>query len=149
MRLSIQRQPSTAACTIGALYVNGTFQCFTLEDVVRERDGVTVAEWKVQNQTAIPAGTYKVIVDFSNRFQRNMLHVLDVPGFDGIRIHAGNTAADTDGCILVGQTKSGESIGSSKDALKELQPLIEAALAGGEEVTLEIYPATAAVPATT
>ncbi len=138
MRLSLQREPSENDATIGSLYVNGAWQCFTLEDVVRERSGIPVAQWKVQNQTAIPAGTYRITVDFSNRFQRNMLHILDVPGFDGIRIHSGNTTADTDGCILVGKTKNGAFIGESKDALKELQPLIEAALAGSEDVTIEI-----------
>ncbi len=141
MRLSLQREPSENDATGGSLYVNGTWNCFTLEDVVRERPGAPVAQWKVQNQTAIPAGSYKVTVDFSNRFQRNMLHILAVPGFDGIRIHAGNTAADTDGCILVGQQRTGNSISGSRDALKEFQPLVEAALAGGEEVTIEILPA--------
>ena len=138
MRLSLQRQPSVNDATIGALYVNGTFQCFTLEDQVRELPGVPVEQWKIPGKTAIPASEYRVTVDFSNRFQRNMLHILDVPGFDGIRIHAGNTAADTEGCILVGQTKSGESIGNSRDALKELQPVIEAALAAGEEVRIQV-----------
>ncbi len=138
MRLSLQRQPSENEATIGVLYLNGTFQCWVLEDQVREIPGVPVDQWKIPGKTAIPAGTYRVTVDFSNRFQRNMLHILDVPGFEGIRIHSGNTAADTDGCILVGNERVGSSIGASRDALKELQPIVEAALAGGEEVTIEI-----------
>jgi len=142
VRLSLQREHSVNDATIGALYVNGTFQCFTLEDQVRELPGVPVAEWKVPGKTAIPAGEYKVTVDFSNRFQRNMLHVLNVPGFQGIRIHAGNTSADTEGCILVGNTKSGaNSIGNSRDALKELQPIVEAAISAGEDVFLQVLPA--------
>ncbi len=141
MRLSIQRQPSADDATIGSLYVNGTWQCWCLEDQVRELPGVPVAEWKIQGKTAIPAGTYRVTVDFSNRFQRNMLHILDVPGFDGVRIHAGNTAADTEGCVLVGKDRAGSGIAASRDALKELRPIVESAIAAGEDVTLEIIPA--------
>jgi hypothetical protein len=140
MKLSLQRSPSSDKCTIGQLFVNGIWQCFTLEDVIREQPGVPVEKWKIQNETAIPAGTYKVITDFSQRFQRKMMHVLDVPGFDGIRIHAGNTAADTDGCILVGERRIADQdrIANSQDALYSLGLKVQAALDNGEEVTLEI-----------
>jgi hypothetical protein len=73
----------------------GSF-CYTLEDVVRP-PGV-----KVQNETAIPAGIYTLAIDWSNRFQRYMPHVLNVPMFDGIRIHSGNRDVNTEGCPLVG-----------------------------------------------
>ena len=87
------------ACT-GTLDVNGVFECVTLEDVVRDlkEDG----SGKINKETAIPAGKYKVIIDFSNRFQKDMLHVLDVPFFSGIRIHSGNSGDHTEGCLLVG-----------------------------------------------
>lgn len=142
MKITLQRQPTYQDATLGSLSIDGILQCFTLEDVVREIPGKPVAEWKVQDKTAIPVGQYKVIIDFSNRFQRPMIHVLDVTGFAGIRIHAGNTAADTDGCILVGQSKSGaNSTGQSRAALDVLQPLVQAALDRGEDVTLQVIPA--------
>ena len=77
-----------------------TFWC--LEDTVREVPGQPVHLWKVPGVTAIPAGTYELIVDFSNRFQKMMPHILDVEGFTGVRIHAGNSSHDTEGCLLLG-----------------------------------------------
>jgi hypothetical protein len=106
--------------TIGALRF-GDFSCFTLEDRVRE-PGI-----KVQDKTAIPAGRYKVVVDFSQRFQRRMPLLLDVPMFTGIRIHSGNTAADTRGCILVGEWRAPDWLGDSRKAFIKLFPLIEGA----------------------
>jgi len=106
--------------TIGMLRL-GEFSCFTLEDRVRPL-GV-----KVQDKTAIPAGVYKVIVDFSQRFQRRMPLLLEVPMFTGIRIHSGNTAADTRGCIIVGEWRAPDWVGDSRKAFNKLFPLIEAA----------------------
>ena len=106
--------------TIGSLRL-GDFSCFTLEDRVRP------AGVKVQDKTAIPAGVYKVIVDFSQRFQRRMPLLLEVPMFTGIRIHSGNTAADTRGCILVGEWRSPDWVGDSRKAFNKLFPLIETA----------------------
>jgi hypothetical protein len=99
LRLVVKRKWFSEDTTMGELYVNGDFECFTLEDRTRP-DGE-----KVPKQTSIPYGTYKVVVDFSPKFQRNMPHVLDVPMFEGIRIHSGNTDEDTEGCILVGKVK--------------------------------------------
>ena len=111
MNLTVQREPSTAKSTPGKLYVDGVFQSFTLEDVVRERrydDGSLIdpTAWKIQGDTAIPSGRYKVIIDFSFRFNRLMPHIIDVPGFDGIRIHSGNTSQDTSGCVLLGTSRN-------------------------------------------
>lgn len=131
MKLTLHRYWPSAACTIGQLFVDGVPECYTLEDVVRSGP-------KVPGATAIPAGTYKVVVDFSNRFQRPMPHVLDVPGFDGIRIHPGNTAADTEGCILVGTGRAETAIAHSRDAFDVLLPKLQAALARGETVLLEV-----------
>lgn len=97
MILNLNRGVSTPNSTPGKLTVNGVFECFTLEDVVRPT--------KIKGVTAIPAGTYQVILNFSNRFQKVMPLLVNVPNFEGIRIHPGNTHEDTDGCILVG-TKS-------------------------------------------
>ena len=106
--------------TIGVLTL-GEFSCFTLEDRVRE-PGV-----KVQDKTAIPAGRYRVVVDFSQRFQRRMPLLLDVPMFTGIRIHSGNTAQDTRGCILVGEWRAPDWVGDSRRAFADLFFLINPA----------------------
>lgn len=115
IKLLLQRKWCVKDATIGELFLNGQFECYVLEDVVRLGS-------KVQNATAIPTGTYRVVTDWSPRFQKNMLHILDVPGFEGIRIHPGNTAVDTDGCLLVGQTVdlTNASIGASRIAYEQL-----------------------------
>jgi hypothetical protein len=95
------------------MYVDGVYECYTLEDVVRNGT-------KVLGKTAIPIGEYKLIVDASARFKQDMPHILDVPDFTGVRIHSGNTSADTDGCILLGSTWAGKDfIGNSKIAYKK------------------------------
>ena len=134
MILHLVRRYFSAISTVGTLYVDGNFECWTLED--RTREGP-----KVQGETAIPGGTYKVIVDFSNRFQRMMPHLLDVPGFTGIRIHSGNTAADTEGCILVGQYHEigSDIIGRSKLAFDALFPKLQAAIDAGDQIQVSIY----------
>lgn len=119
-------------CTIGTLSIEGRNECFTLEDVVRA-DGV-----KVYGETAIPSGTYQVIVSYSQRFKRDLPLVVDVPGFTGIRIHPGNTAEDTDGCILVGLGKGPDYVTESRAAFNILFPKIEGALDRREPVTLEV-----------
>ncbi len=107
MNLFLQRIAQTPEYTIGRLYINDNFFCNTLEDAVREQ--------KIAGQTAIPEGTYTVIVNKSPRFKRDLPLLLDVPNFEGIRIHRGNTAKDTSGCILVGENKvKGKVINSTK-----------------------------------
>ena len=112
MHLELKRLYYLKQCTIGTLSIDGLFVCYTLEDIVRP------AGAKIPGATAIPEGEYRVIVDWSNRFQRFMPKLLDVPGFEGIRIHPGNTHKDTSGCILVGLEKDieHERILKSKDA---------------------------------
>jgi len=134
MKLTLKRFEHQTKATIGRLYIDDKYFCYTLEDRTREP---SVA--KVKGETAIPAGSYKVIIDFSNRFQKYMLHVLDVPGFEGIRIHAGNTDKDTEGCILVGMGWAGNgSISFSREALGHLYTLCSAAIASGDSITIVI-----------
>lgn len=118
-------------CTIGKMYVDGVDQCYTLEDVVRP-DGV-----KIYGETAIPNGRYRVIINRSNRFKCDMPLLLDVPNFTGIRIHPGNTAADTHGCILVGLEQRESALIGSRLAYDALFHKIRDALSGGE-VWIEI-----------
>ena len=131
MRIEVERIDRNHSRTIGKLYVNGMFTCYTCED--RERSGP-----KVPGETAIPAGTYRVDITYSPRFKKPLPILLNVPGFEGIRIHAGNTAEDTEGCILVGLGRNNYGIVSSRVALGNLQHSIQRALDAGEEVTLTI-----------
>jgi hypothetical protein len=119
--------------TISRLYVNGEYECFVLEDKVRP-EGI-----KIFGETAIPAGKYKVIVDHSVHFGKDLPLLLGVVGFEGVRIHSGNTDLDTEGCLLVGKDwPGGDHIFRSHEAFEALFPMIKAALAAGEEVTVEI-----------
>lgn len=133
MKLTLQRSLSTSVCTIGQLSIDRVHECFTLEDVVRPGP-------KVFGQTAIPAGTYQVVITFSPHFQRELPLLVNVPGFEGVRIHPGNTAADTEGCILIGVDRLTDSIGRSRLAFDALFPKIQAAIASGETVTIEVLP---------
>lgn len=132
MKLQVKRKWRTEDSTIGEFWINGTKFCYTLEDTVRE-PGV-----KVKGQTAIPEGTYKVIIDKSARFNRLMPHILDVPMFEGIRIHAGNSCADTEGCILLGMTREKNLIGQSRLAYNQFFERLKLAIAAEEEVTIEV-----------
>jgi len=138
MQLVLKRSKSVNGATIGELFLDGQHECWILEDEIRERDGVDVSEWKVAGKTAIPAGTYRVVIDFSNRFQKNMIHVINVPGYTGIRIHPGNTPVDTDGCMLPGQSKGIDSVSSSVLATDALQAKVQAELDKPENVYLEV-----------
>ena len=131
MNLFLVRKWFTDLSTIGELSIGEDFECFTLEDVVREGP-------KVPGQTAIPEGTYNVVITPSARFKRDMPLLDNVPNFSGIRIHPGNTDADTEGCILVGQTHGFNRIGQSRLAFDALFGKIEFALAAGEIVTISI-----------
>lgn len=115
LQLDLIRQPSANGCTIGQLFINGKFFCYTLEDVVR-------ATGKVPGATAIPAGTYRVTIERSPGFNIITPRLHGVPGFEGVLIHAGNSAADTRGCILVGLAKlpSNTKIYKSVDAFQAL-----------------------------
>jgi hypothetical protein len=109
MLVEVKRFEYKPNYTIGKLYIDGKYECYTLEDAYRDK--------KIQDITAIPKGTYKLVIDASTRFKRDMPHILDVPNFSGVRIHAGNTSKDTEGCILLGTTWSGgDFIAQSKTA---------------------------------
>lgn len=133
MNLRVLRKTFTEESTIGELSVNGAFECFTLEDKVRAV--------KIHGKTAIPAGIYEVTITFSDKFKKPLPLLMNVPNFAGIRIHSGNVAADTEGCILVGKTKSANAIGSSRVAFKSLFAKIEVALKK-EKVFIEVVGGT-------
>lgn len=133
MKMQLNRTTFTDVSTIGELLIDGKFECFTLEDLMRPAGAV-----KVPGRTAIPNGTYVVIVNRSPRFKRLLPRLLDVPGFEGILIHPGNTAADTDGCILPGRTKAVDFVGSSRAAFDVLYGKIKAAYDAGDKITITI-----------
>jgi hypothetical protein len=112
MELLLKRLHKTDKSTIGELKVNNTFECYTLEDVEREE--------KVYGETAIPKGRYEIVISYSNRFKKFMPLLLNVPKFEGIRIHAGNTAKNTLGCILVGKSRGENQISNSRLAYESL-----------------------------
>lgn len=140
MRLVIKRLFLEETYTQGVLLIDDRQSgIYTLEDVMREVPGEPVESWKVQDETAIPVGTYKLVLDYSPHFKKILPHLLDVPGFEGIRIHAGNTVEDSSGCPLVGYSVLGPGqIGASRIALADLMEELEAAIAGGEDITCEV-----------
>lgn len=127
MKLTLERVKLGEDYTVGKLSVDGKFVCYTLEDKVREEDGVPVDNWKVYAKTAIPKGTYLVSITMSNRFKTRLPLLSNVPGFTGVRIHTGNSSKDTEGCILVGAGWDGKSgwISSSAVAFAQLLPVLE------------------------
>ena len=139
MKLRLERPDRTdSACTIGEILVDGQEECYSLEDKVREIEGQPVEAWKVAKETAIPKGSYNVVVTYSNRFQRDLPLLENVPGFSGVRIHPGNTTEDTEGCILVGRGRTEKTVTESRAAFNALYAKIEQALQDGDHVTIEI-----------
>lgn len=142
MKMILTRQPSTDGATIGHLVVDGEWECFTIEDVVR------APPEKIYGQTAIPAGLYRVIVNRSERFSRQagrdvfLPLLVDVPGFEGVRIHTGNLATQTEGCILpglaVGKIEGKPAVLQSRLAFDALFAKIQRADAAGERIEIEV-----------
>lgn len=109
------RKTFTEKATVGELYLpDGSFHSYTLEDRVRNH--------KIPKETAIPAGAYEVVIGWSNRYQRPMPRLLDVPFYQGILIHSGNTSEHTEGCILIGRKRADEAIYESIPAFEDLFP---------------------------
>ena len=135
MELRVERRFKGDGYTIGSLYVNGEKFCDTLEDKVRDLAG---GERKVPGETAIPEGRYKVIVNRSPKFGRDLPRLLDVPMFEGVLIHRGNTAEDSAGCILVGENKMKGKVVNSTPYEEKLVALCKAALAEGETIEIEV-----------
>jgi len=135
VKLLLVRDAYTLQSTLGKLYVDGNYQCETLEDCDRQLE---TGGDKVQDDTAIPRGTYKVTIDFSTRFGKDMPHVLDVPQFTGIRFHPGNSAYDTHGCVLVGLRRGSDYVSQSVVAFNQLYVKLDAAIEANKEVTLEV-----------
>lgn len=134
MKLLLERYALKKNYTIGRLFIDGVKFCDTLEPQVRDLR----TEPKVHGKTAIPEGTYDVVVTISPKFKRLLPHILGVPGFSGIRIHRGNTAADTAGCPLVGENRIvGRVVNSTKYEL-EITSRLRAAQERNEKISITI-----------
>lgn len=131
MKLTLIRKEFTDISTIGDLLIDGQFFCYVLEDMIRP-EGV-----KIPGQTAIPYGSYEVITNYSNRFKKVMPLLLNVPHFEGVRIHSLNTAEQTEGCIGIGFTKGVDFIGQSRSAFADFIEKLRAGLAEGK-VRIEV-----------
>lgn len=134
MILKVERKWKKQNYTIGILYINGIKFCNTLEDKVRDLS----REAKVYGKTAIPAGTYRVENTYSPKYKRKMPQVMNVPFFEGIRIHSGNTEEDTEGCILVGINNVVGKVTDSRNTYNRLYDRMCTAWSKGESITIEI-----------
>lgn len=127
MKLTLNRIAYREKYTIGKLYIDGVYFCDTIEDIPREV--------KVMNETCIPKGLYKVIINMSNRFKRLMPLLLNVPGFEGIRIHNGINQDSTSGCIVVGKNTIVGKLTQSKEYFDNLFHILSVTK---ESITIEI-----------
>lgn len=132
MELTIERRCGCAQYTVGTLLLNGVYFCDTLEPPVREY-GI-----KIPGKTAVPAGRYKLVLNDSPRFKRVLPLLIDVPGFEGVRIHPGNTAQDTQGCFLVGYNRQKGRVVQSRTVFNKLFAALTRAEKAGETLTAEI-----------
>ncbi len=132
MKLLLMRTDGTEGYTAGRLLIEGLHVCDCLEDEVRAV--------KLQGMTAIPAGTYQIIITMSPRFKKRLPLLLNVPGCSGIRIHSGSSALDTAGCILVGSRPDDENgvLENSWAAMHDLQTKIQSAIDANDEVWITI-----------
>lgn len=143
MEIVLKREVRTKSSTIGKLSIVGSpFNCHTLEDrdtALNQRSPLDeIKKVKVYGVTAIPYGRYELVINRSARFKKEMPLLLNVPGFEGIRIHSGNTDKDTEGCILLGKTRSADFIGNSRLAYFEFFLLVKSALERSEKVFITI-----------
>tara|TARA_R110000868_G_scaffold134964_2_gene347261 strand:- start:404 stop:856 length:453 start_codon:yes stop_codon:yes gene_type:complete len=147
IELILQRTHAVGPATFGELRYarNNVLICYTLEDEVREVEGEPVASWKIKGSTAIPAGFYNLTLDHSPRFGPNTLTVNDVRGFSGVRMHAGNTSDDTEGCPLLGMKINDQGIvgGTSKPAVEIVKRIVQDGINGGEMTFVDVRNAEA------
>ena len=140
MKLTLKRIALRPTYTIGKLYIDDVYFCDTIEDTVRDlnKNGkFDNGEKKVHSKTAIPYGIYEIKWTYSPRFKKYTPQLMNVPSFEGIRIHAGNTSADTEGCLILGKNKQVGKVLNSRATINKFYPIIKGACSN-EKVTIEI-----------
>lgn len=140
MKLTLKRIALRSTYTIGKLYVDDAYFCDTLEDTVRDinKSGkFDNGEQKIKGKTAIPYGTYEIKWTYSPRFKKYTPQLMNVPSFEGIRVHAGNTSDDTEGCLILGENKQVGKVLNSRATINKFYPIIKEACSNGK-VTIEI-----------
>lgn len=140
MKLTLKRIALRQTYTIGKLYIDDTYFCDTLEDTVRDTNKsgkFDNGEQKIKGKTAIPYGTYEIKWTYSPRFKKYTPQLMNVPSFEGIRVHAGNTSADTEGCLILGENKQVGKVLNSRATINKFYPIIKEACSNGK-VTIEI-----------
>ena len=153
MEIKVERKWKKETYTIGRLYINGKFFCNTLEDMdrgLKQSDPITtIRKKKVYGETAIPTGKYKIEMNvvspkysavkwYQDLCKGKMPRLLNVPGFEGVLIHPGNTPLDTFSCILVGENKVKGKLINSRETFKNLYKQLRTAADNKEEITIEI-----------
>ena len=142
MKIQLIRKHRKTNYTIGQLFINNQYFSDTLEDTDRGlKDSMNLEEIrriKVFGSTCIPYGTYKVTITYSPKFKKNLPLINNVKGFEGIRIHSGNTNYDTQGCVLLGFNKVKGKVINSKDTVDKFINLVQKAIDTGEQVTIHI-----------
>ena len=142
MELRLERKYRSSKYCIDKLYINGKYFSDALEDPDRGlTDSMSLEEIKkikVKGNTCIPYGTYNVTITYSPRFKKNLPLINNVKGFEGIRIHSGNTPQDTEGCLLLGFNRVKGQVVDSRVTVSKFITQMQQALNKGEKVTIEI-----------
>lgn len=139
MQLRLIRDELATEWTLGKFYVDGNYYGETCEDTVREIPGVPVSQWKQPKVTAIPAGEYEVVLRYSPKYKRITPHLKDVDGFEWVLIHSGNSAKDTDGCILLGRNRIKGGVQDCATINQQLVLLLQVAEAKGEKSFISVH----------
>ena len=131
---TLKRKLLAGTFTLGILTTSAGIHYATVEDTVRvlSQCTTTTCKGKVNGQTAIPAGTYEVVDTYSPKYKRNMLLLLNVPGFTGIRIHSGNSSDDTEGCLILGTYTTANGVAESRKAMERFNKEAREALKKGK-----------------
>ncbi len=139
MKLTLTRDELGDSYTYGVLKFDSGEVFQTIEDKDRKLESGGV---KVKNETAIPRGTYKIIINHSNRFNKELPLLIDVPQFVGVRIHSGNTSKDTEGCVIVGKSRGtlsgAKAVLNSRAAMSEFMKKLDVAYDAGDHITIEV-----------
>jgi hypothetical protein len=142
MEILVKREYKKKDYTIGKMYINGEYFCDTLEDTDRGLTQVmTLAEIKEVKEygcTAIPTGKYPIAYTYSPRFKKHLPLLLNVPAFEGVRIHSGNTHKDTEGCILLGVNRAVGKVLDSRKTMDEFLRILKPAIEACENIWITI-----------